>query len=48
MYQLTIKYNSNLKGITILHVTKMDLPSILEKSGYKPPYDATYQAVKVI
>jgi len=48
MFQLTIKYYSNIKAITILHVAKINLPSILIKSGYKPPYDATYQAVKVI
>lgn len=48
MYELTIKYNGYLKAITILQINYINMPQLLSKINMNPPYDATYQAVKVI
>lgn len=48
IYELTFKYNGYLRGITILQVNHIDIPQLLAKTKDNPPYDATYQAAKVI
>lgn len=48
IYEISFKFNSILKGITILHVNYINVPALLAKAKANPPYDATYQAVKVV
>lgn len=48
VYEIAFKYNSNIRGITILQVNYINLPSHLAKISMAPPYDSTYQAVKVV
>lgn len=48
IYEITFKYISYIKGISILQVNYLNLPTKLNQLSMNPPYDATYQAVKLI
>ena len=48
VYEIAFKYISALKGISILQVNYLNIPARLNQLSMNPPYDATYQAVKVI
>ena len=41
-------YQKAAKQITILHKNFIDIPKLLSEQHKKIPYDATYQAIKVV
>lgn len=48
IYSIIFKFNSYLKGITILQINYINMPDMLSKLNMNAPYDATYQAVKIV
>lgn len=48
IYSIIFKFSSYLKGITILQINYINMPDMLSKLNMNAPYDATYQAVKIV